>query len=339
MYTGWHLRSHFVMAVLAGSGAYGGLSFSSASAASAIYYCADRRGDQLLSATPGPGCVPLAEAKQERRDESVQNKRRREFHIENLKQDVSAFLTRYRHFLECCKNDLSELHDIEELGDEVNELLISAQANLSDNALASRAIMLRELIPRVAKARSDLKTLRATLGKIRELSATRDQADFEEAGRQSQRIRELEEFIERDIHAPKLPGSAKTGASIGVAPAAGPAIGSSSKTGTDIGGTGSTGQDIGASPRSSRAIGESGPSGFEIGATGRAGPAIGESSLNQETSSDVGSTLQRSTVGSTISDSTVGSSINSSTIGSDLRDASSGSPLRNSPSRPSSNTP
>jgi hypothetical protein len=108
MYPGWHLHSQFVMALLAGSTVYGGLLLSSASAASAIYYCPDRRGDQLISATPGPGCVPLAETKQEQRDESVQDKRRRDFHIENLKQDVSAFLARYRHFVECCKNDLGE---------------------------------------------------------------------------------------------------------------------------------------------------------------------------------------------------------------------------------------
>ncbi|MDF2459864.1 MAG: hypothetical protein K0S79_2280 [Nitrospira sp.] len=337
MCRGWHFSSHFVIALLAGSAAHGGLSLSCASAASTIYYCPDRQGDQLISATPGPGCVPLTETTQERRDESALDKRRRDFHIENLQQDVSAFLTRYRHFLECCRNDLSELSNVEELGDEVNELLISVQGNLSNHALASRAIMLRELIPRVAKARSDLKTLRATLEKISELSATRDQSEFEEAGRQSQRIRELEESIEREIHAPRLPGSAKTGANIGVAPTAGPAIGRSSKTGTDIGGIGSSGQDIGASPRSSREIGHSGPSGFEIGATGRAGQAIGASSLNQETSSDVGSTLQRSTVGSTLSDSTVGSSINSSTIGSDLRDASAGSSPENSSSRSSLN--
>jgi hypothetical protein len=330
MHTRWHLRSHFVIALLAGSAAYGGLSPSGASAASTIYYCADRLGDQLISATPGPGCVPLAENKREGRDEFVRDEQRRDFRVENLEQDVSAFLTRYRHFLECCKTDLSELRDVEELGDEVNELLISVQANLSNNALASRAIMLRELIPRVAKARTDLKTLRARLEKINELSARRDQVDFEEAGRHSQRIRELEESIERDIHAPKLPGSAKTGSNIGVAPAAGPAIGRSSKTGADIGGGGLTGQDIGASPRSSREIGQSGPSGFEIGATGRAGPAIGESSLNQDTSSNVGSTLPRSTVGSTISDSTVGSTINSSTIGSDMRETSAGSSLGNS---------
>ena len=153
MYPGWHLGSHFAMAIVAVSATCGALSLSSALAASAIYYCADRRADQLISATPGPGCVPLADTKPELRDESVQGKVKRDFHVENLEQDVSAFLKRYRHFLECCKNDLSELSHVEELGDEVNELLISVQGNLSNNALASRAIMLRELIPRVAKAR------------------------------------------------------------------------------------------------------------------------------------------------------------------------------------------
>ena len=188
-------------------------------------------------------------------------------------------------------------------------------------------IMLRELIPRVARARSDLKVLHARLEKINELSSRRDQLDFEDAGRDAQTIRDLQESIERDIRAPKLPGSAKTGTGIGAAPAAGPAIGRSPKTGTEIGQEGVTGHDIGATPRNSRDIGGSGLSGFEIGATGRAGPAIGESTLNQETSSSVNSTLQRSTVGSSISDSSVGSNMNSSTVGSSMQDTSVGSSL------------
>jgi hypothetical protein len=317
------------MVLWVSTGACCALSASGASAASIIYYCPDRGADQLISATPGPGCVPLAEKKGE--DQSTQGKPRHDYRVENLEHDVSAFLTRYRRFLECCKTDLSELREVEQLGEEVSDLLISVQANLSNNALASRGIMLRELIPRVARARSDLRTLRARLEEIDELSVRREQLGFDKAGRESRRIRDLEESIERDIHAPQMPESAKTGASIGVAPAAGPAIGRSSKTGSDIGREGLTGQDIGSSPKSSREIGVSGPTGFEIGATGRAGPAVGESSLNQETSSNVGSTLQRSTVGSTIPDSTVGSSINSSTIGSDMSDTSVGSSLRNSP--------
>ena len=269
--------------------------------------------------------MSLAEKNEHQTDESTDDNSQRDFKIDNLRSEVASFLDKYRRFLDCCKTDLNELRDIEALGDEVNRLLTSTQANLSNYSLASRGIMLREMIPRLAKARGDLKILRARLETINDLSNRRDTLDFEEAGRESQRIQDLQESIERDIHAPKLPGSAKTGADIGVAPAAGPSIGRSPKTGADIGREGLTGQDIGASPKSSRDIGGSGPTGFEIGATGRAGPGIGESSLNQDTSSSVNSTLQQSTVGSTISDSTVGSSINSSNIGSSMQDTSGGS--------------
>jgi hypothetical protein len=182
--------------------------------------------------------------------------------------------------------------------------------------------MLRELLPRVAKAKGDLKSLRARLGKIRELSGQTNLVDAEQERAASGEIREIEESIERDIRAPTLPGSAKTGTSIGATPAAGSGIGRSPKTGTEIGQEGVTGRDIGATPKTSRDIGNSAPSGFAIGSTGRAGPAVGESTLNQETSSGVGSTLPRSTIGSSLSDSTVGSSLIRSTIGSSMPDTS-----------------
>lgn len=315
------LRWEVLVIILAGAVGGGALSGLTAWAASTIYYCPDRRGDQQYSAQPGPGCLPFVDKTQDLPKGTPQ----RHFQVDNLEQDVSAFLARYQKFLECCKTDLNELREVEVMADELNQLLASTQANLSNYSLASRGIMLRELLPRVAKARSDLKTLRARLENINDLSSRRDQLDFETEGRESQKIRELEESIERDIRAPKLPGSAKTGASIGVAPAAGPAIGRSPKTGTEIGQEGVTGHEIGATPKSSRDIGNSGPSGFEIGATGRAGPGIGESTLNQETSSSVGSTLQRSTIGSNLPDSTVGSSINPSAVGSSLQDTSVGS--------------
>jgi hypothetical protein len=278
-------------------------------AASTVYYCPDRQADQQYSAQAGPGCVPLVEKKKD----SPEGTPHRQYQIDNLERDVALFLDRYQKFLDCCKTDLNELREVEKMADELDQLLGAAQANLSNYSLASRGIMLRELIARVAKARADLKILHARLEGINEASG------------QSQKVRELEEAIERDIHAPKFPGSAKTGTGIGAAPAAGPGIGRSPKTGTDIGQEGLTGRDIGATPKSSRDIGSSGLSGFEIGATGRAGPAIGESTLNQETSSGVGSTLQPSTIGSSISDSTVGSSINPSNVGSSMQDTSIGS--------------
>ena len=292
----------------------------SALAASPIYYCPDRKADQQYSAQPGPGCLPLVN----KRPDLPSGDQQRHFYPDNLPQDVTAFLTRYQKFLECCKTDLGELREIEDMADELDQLLDSTQTNLSNYSLASRGIMLRDLLPRVAKARQDIKILRARLEKIGELS-TQKALEREEKGLATQKLWELEESIERDIHAPTLLGSAKTGGSIGVAPAAGPAIGRSPKTGSDIGQEGVTGQDIGATPKSSRNIGAGGASGFEIGATGRAGPDIGESTLNQETSSGVSSTLQRSTIGSSLSDSTVGSNINSSTVGSSMQDTSVGS--------------
>lgn len=309
---------------------FSGVTAATASAASPLYWCPDRKADQQYSATKGPGCVPLVEKRETRaaeqeREAPTSDKPPRDFKVENLQSDVSTFLNKYRHFLDCCKTDLEELQQTEELGDEVGELLTFAQANLSNYSLASRGIMLRELISPVAKARADLKTLRARLERIGEASKRLDQVDFEEAGRETRAMRELEESINKNFRAPTLPASAKTGVDIGVAPAAGPNIGKTPKAGAATESVGRTGQDIGASPKSSKDIGASGPTGFDIGATGRAGPSIGESTLNSDTSSTVNSSLQRSTVGSSMSDSSIGSSLGSSTVGSSLQDTSVGS--------------
>jgi hypothetical protein len=301
-----------------------------AQSASTIYYCPDRKSDQQYSSRPAPGCAPLVDEKQPSQgDDSLQPHRvPTDFKIENLQSDVSAFLNRYHQLLECCKTDVSELQQIDEIGDEVGDLLKSTQAKLSNHSLASRGIMLREMILPVAKARADIKKLRATLNRIGTVSNTRESGDFEESGRAAQAIREMEESIEQDIRAPKLSTGPKTGASIGSAPAAGPSIGKTPKTGNTIGAEGVTGQDIGASTRHSHEIGASGPTGFAIGGTGRAGPSIGESTFNSESSSAVGSSLQRSTVGSSLSDSTVGSSFGGSGVGSSLGDSSVGSTIQ-----------
>ncbi len=304
---------------------------ATASAASPVYWCPDRKADQQYSATQAPGCVPLVEKKEAQTVEqegeaATSEKAPRDFKIENLQRDVSAFLREYRQFLSCCKTDPDELQRIADLGEEVSELLESTQRQLSNYSMASRGIMLRDMITPVATARADLRTLRSRLGKIGDASNRREQVDFEESGRETRTMRDLEESIDRDIRAPKLPGSAKTGMDIGVAPAAGPNIGKAPRTGAQTE-SGRTGQDIGASPKSSTDIGASGPTGFEIGATGRAGPSIGESTLNSDTSSAVNSSLQRSTIGSNISDSSIGSSLGSSNVGSSLQDSSVGSTL------------
>jgi len=309
---------------------FSGITDTRATAASPLYWCPDRKSDQQYSETNGPGCLPLVEKKKTLTSEQEGETRTwntppHDFKIENLQGDVSTFLSKYRQFLDCCKTDLSELQQIEEMGNEVGDLLTSTQANMSNHSMASRGIMLQEIIPSVLTARDDLKKLRVMLERIARSTTTREAGGFEASGREAHAIREMEESIERDIHAPQLSTGPKTGASIGTAPAAGPSIGKTPKTGNTIGAEGVSGQDIGASSKHSRNIGRSGPAGFEIGATGRAGPSIGESTFNSESSSGVGSSLQRSTVGSSLSDSTVGSSLGGSSVGSSLEDSGVGS--------------
>src|SRR5262249_37862030 len=261
-----------------------------AEAASPLYWCPNEKPDQQYSSKPRPGCVPWVEkkerAEQPQQDDAAQSKSApHEIKIENLQSEVSSFLQKYRRFLECCKTDFAELQQVEALGDEVSGLLESAQANLSNHSMASRGIMLREMIGTVEKARADLLTLHAKLDRINELTERQKEVDFEEAGRDSRASQETEDSINKGIRAPQLASGPKTGADIGVAPAAGPSIGKTPTTGTSIGAQGLAGPEVGASSKNSQEIGGSGPTGFGIGATGRAGPAIGESSLNSESSS------------------------------------------------------
>jgi hypothetical protein len=80
-----------------------------ASAASTIYYCPDRKGDQQYSAQSGPDCVPLADTTKQDQNAGAPQ---RHYQPDDLQQDVSAFLTRYQKFLDCCKTDLSELREV-----------------------------------------------------------------------------------------------------------------------------------------------------------------------------------------------------------------------------------
>ncbi|MEO8339007.1 MAG: hypothetical protein ABI604_04715, partial [Nitrospirota bacterium] len=281
-----------VTVVLAGvTLTFSGITVTMASAASPLYWCPDQQADRQYSATQGPGCVPLVEKTETQATEQevnipTDNKLPRDFKIENLQSDVSTFLNRYRRFLDCCKTDLSELQQVEDMGDEVRDLLKATQAHMSNHSMASRGIMLREMIPPISKARDDLKKLRASLERINTSTNTRDSEDFEASGREAYAIREMEESIEKGVRAPRLSTGPKAGVSIdNNAPAAGPSIGKTPKTGNRIGGEGVSGKDIGASSKNGHDIGGSGPAGFGIGATGRAGPSIGESTFNSESSS------------------------------------------------------
>ncbi len=298
-------------------------------AAPPLEFCADRTPDQQLgaaksnAASGSAACTPLIEKKEK---SSGEGERVREIRIENLQAEVTAFLHKYNQFLECCKTDLAELQTVEELGDEVGELLTVAQTGLFSEHMKLRGWTLRELLPPVAKARADLKMLRATLEHVGTAREKLNELDYEESAREAARLREVEESLEKEIRSRPMPTGPKTGTSIGASSSVGGAIGKTPKTGAQIGAEGAVGADLGANPKAGRDIGATGPTGFEIGATGRAGADIGESRLNTDQSA-VGSSLQQSTVGSSISDTTVGSSLGQSTIGSSLGDTSVGSSL------------
>src|SRR6185295_13635411 len=157
---------------------------STAFAASPLFWCPDQKADRQYSAKQEPGCVPLAEKEETQATEQEgetpsDNKPLRDFKIENLQGDVSTFLNKYRDFLDCCKTNLSELQQIQEMGEEIGGLLKSTQANMSNHSMASRGLMLREMIQPVAKARADLKKLRATLEYI---DASRNSGNLESSG-------------------------------------------------------------------------------------------------------------------------------------------------------------
>jgi len=295
-------------------------------AAPPLEFCANRTPDQQLGAVKGTTtgeCIPLAEKK----DTSViQKDRNREVRIENLQTEVTTFLRKYNQFVDCCKTDLAELQTVEELGDEVGELLAVAQAGLFSEHMKLRGWTLRELIPPVAKARADLKTLRVKLEDVGTARQKLGELDYQESSREAARLRDVEDSLDREIRSQPLPTGAKTGTGIGANPGVGSAIGKTPRTGAQIGAEGAVGGDLGANPKAGRDIGATGPTGFEIGATGRAGTEIGESRLNSDESA-VGSSLQPSTVGSSISDTTVGSSLGQSNVGSSLSDTSIGSTL------------
>ena len=280
----------------------------SADAAPLLEFCEHSAADHQLRASKGTaGCVPLVEKKEpSASDDRTARDSTRQMKIENLQQEATAFLQRYNQFLDCCRTDLAELQSVEELGNEVNELLTMAQSGLFSEHMKLRGWTIAELLPPVAKARADLKRLHTKLEAIGDARTRLSQLDYESAAKESRRIQELEDSIQKDFQIRSLPAGPKTGTGIGASSAVGTSIGKTPRSGADIGAGGSQAGDIGA--------------------TGRAGADIGESRLNSDQSA-VGSSLQQSTVGSSIGDTTVGSSLGQSTIGSSLSDTSIGSSL------------
>lgn len=260
----------------------------SALAASALYWCPQRPADQQYSAAPGPGCTPLAE----KPDKPAEGARapHKEIKAENLQTEISNFLREYRQFIGCCSTDIASLKDLKELEEQANHLLRTAQTVLFSEQMKLRGFTLREIIPPVAQARDNLKTLRAKLEAIEKAQEKVEDLGYEAAGREQRRIREEEEAIKKEFRPTLPPESARTGTEIGdtTLPNRPGTLSQDTTvpnvTGTDFGNTtlrNSTGTDTGTTPPTGTDIGQTPSTGFEIGTTGRVGPAVGDSTLNE----------------------------------------------------------
>jgi len=259
-----------------------------ASAASALYWCPQRTPDQQYSATPGPGCTPLAE----KPDKPAQDARtpQKEIKAENLQTEISNFLRDYRQFIDCCSTDIASLNDLKELEERANHLLLTAQTVLFSEQMKLRGFTLKEMIPPVAQARDNLKTLRTRMEAIEKSKEKVDELGYEAAGHERRRIREEEEAIKREFRPVLPPESARTGTEIGdtTLPNRPGTLSQDTTvpnvTGTDLGNStlrGTTGTDVGTTPPTGTDIGQTPSTGFEIGTTGRVGPAVGDSDLNK----------------------------------------------------------
>lgn len=280
---GQPVRTFFFL-LLAAAAMEAGLAVAPAPAAPPLYWCPDRPPDQQYAATPEPGCTPLVEKEDKKKDAERKDRKpkaRDPIKIENFQSAVGAFLRDYRAFLDCCTNNVESLDMIEELEDLASDLLKTAQTNLFSEQMKLRGFTLRELIPPVARARDELRVIKKRLERIGEAEETLPTLDFESAGRARRRIQEEEEAIKKEFRPTRPPEAPSTGMEIGVTPSMGPAIGTVPPTGTEIGTAPPTGLAIGVTPPTGKEIGQTPRTGFETGTTGRVGPAIGDSSLNR----------------------------------------------------------
>lgn len=240
--------------------------------ATPAYWCPDRSADQLYSADPEPGCVPLVEQK-----ELDAITPRPPLKSEIFVSDVSRFLERYRWFLDCCATDVTSIEEAENLKRHAHGLLRAIEPDLFLYLKRVRGVTLTVLMTPVARARDDLRRITQQLEERRAAEARLATLDFYSAWRERRRLRdELESFVQR-AQRPRLPAGLPTGMDIGVTPLRGPEIGVVPPTGPEIGTVPPTGPEIGITPPTGKEIGQTPPTGFEIGTTGQVGPDVGGS--------------------------------------------------------------
>jgi hypothetical protein len=194
-----------------------------------LYYCPDKLPDQQIAARPTPGCLPLVDPVTEeakpRIEESAQSTTRNKRPIrqeralprlEHLEQAISTFLNDYRTFLGCCLTTPEALATVEDLEDRASSLLqVIQEAGLVNMQTNWRGITLSQLIPPVAQAKLDLRTLRAKLEALERAKGKLDELDEETAARERRRIQLEEETLGQQVRLPLVLESARTGLGIG----------------------------------------------------------------------------------------------------------------------------
>jgi hypothetical protein len=265
----------------------------------------------------------------------------------DIQNEASKFVHRYRQFLDCCANKVESIEDVEDLHEQASHILKSVQQKgiynstgfgIGDNSLGAgneglgggpgkspklgtfaRQYTLSEIVGTVARARDDLRKLKARLEQVAESKQKVDTLDYEAGGRERRRIEDEEDAIAKEFRAKRPPASARTGMEIENSTLPSRIGGDIESTtlgssfGADIGSTvspyshvtedlhprrGQNIQDTNLPTRSGPALGGGNTpasdlptsTGFEIGTTqgptgpstnpARVGPWIGDSSLN-----------------------------------------------------------
>ena len=267
--------------------------------AAPVYWCPKNTPDQLFSASPAPGCVPLAEKEDSTAEEPGKDpkpkKERDPIRIDSVQTEVSQFLSRYRDFLTCCAADIDSVPELEDLEGDARHLLKSIQdlglVNMQTN---QRGMTVRALVAPVARAKDDLGTLKKRLKKLNESYDKADRADYETADRERRQIQDAEEGITKEFRPTVPPSSAKTGTEIGdtsLPNRFGTSLGGGNTpagtlptaTGTDIGSVVSPSSDPQTDLRLRRGLDTQ-----DSSITPRHGPAFQDTSLPNSTGFEIG---------------------------------------------------
>jgi hypothetical protein len=293
------LLSTMIIALVVGASAFA----ADTGNLSTLFWCPERPGNEL-QIKPGPGCQPLVEEKKDDQKEEKKRAKKTEkspqmpsIQPDQIEAAVDAYLKDYRNFLACCAA-APDPDRIDELEERASTLIKQTATHLSVASIyMSRN---QALIVPIAQARDELRSLQQRYGRIKESKEKLEVLDYEQAGRERRRVREMEESLPREFAPRRGPSRAATGAEIGRSGVTGPSVGATAPTGPSIGIPGATQPGVGLGPRTGTSVGSQPPTLGELVDTpptidrdrdntltttnpvrsGTVGPDIGSSSFN-----------------------------------------------------------